>query len=673
MATPDTTTGVPIRSSADLWGILQTQGGLQADTYDRELVETLIQGLSLDIDRPIADQLGSVSTTRFMVALFAALQPWDRMMGDVLDLFGRHGVKTSNGEVLIEFEFGPNESLTFDADQFKQARAAAQKLGAAIQDVETGDLALFELARAMAAQLAASHGLAYDTKGFFRQTVARIGGVEQHDNRPPDSQDARFWLGFLPQGEDRVHERWPFDEPPPFPAWAANDPLGPVVQPVETAISILSARVAGYASWQEIGETRRRETPDPAVNTDQRAALTAWTLNRVLAAQHDRLALSLLHRLWLLHDLAPSNAVARAALAAAVAKDVALALRPIVGSSPQQALEELLALPLWQYRHQLYSVWLVTAVEGALPDRARMTLQPVDGRLRFAFSATLVATIATDGPTFSLVAEHKTEAPEEVTLLGKSRVSAIQPDYVIRNDDAGTVAYVLEAKQYRKGKKGEFARAVHDYAAVHAHALVALANYGTMPAGMTEAIDTATRAAGTRGDGKLSDRCLAIGDVKPEGAGLPLLRAHLSAIFAPSVAVVMDGTASMLHVVPVDELPPLWALLNGWHGPLALAFSSHEALLLVPPARDRDLRTVLREHAHEAPLSVEQAASQFEKPRILVTDQGGWQESRAMHGLFSAVIVLRDAEGRFDLIISADSPKEIEPFFRAQCETAARG
>ncbi|HEY1396426.1 hypothetical protein [Roseateles sp.] len=671
MSTQSATSASPIRSSADLWTTLQNEGGLQPDTYDKLLVDSVISDLKLDTSRPIASQLDTVSTTRFVLALFAALQPWDRMMADVLNLFARQGVQASNGEVLIEFEFDSEHSLAFDAEQFKRARMARQRLGASIQDIHTSDTALFKLGRMMAARLASSHGLDYDMDSHFRQSIARVGGVEQHEGHPPDSPDARHWLGFLPHSEERVHERWPFEEAPPFPAWDPDDPLQPIVQPIESAIAILSARVSSYSSWRELVDVRRREESDPTVNTNHRLSLTAWSLTRVLAAQHDRMTPFLLHRLWQLHDLAPKELAARAALASVLAGDIAQFMNPVIGPSPQQALEELLALPLWQYRHQLYSIWLVTVVDGALPGQARMTLQPVDGRLRFSFCETLVAKIETDGPSFSLMAECKTAAPDDVTLLGKSRVSSVQPDYVIKNDRSGEVVYVLEAKQYRNGKKGEFARAVHDYAAVHVRAFVALANYGTMPAGMSQAIKTAAEKASTDDVGALLDRCVALGDVKPEGAGLVALKVHLATIFPAAIAVVLDGTSSMLNVLPSEDSPPLWTLLNGWHGPLMLTFSGTDDPVLIPPDRDRDLCSVLRAHAREAPLGVEKAALGFDGPRILITDSAGWQESRIMHAFFSAVIVLRDDRGRFDLTVSTGSPGDVvDRLVRALRDTA---
>lgn len=121
----------PVRSTVDLWNALQRQGGLLADTYDAELVHALRNGLGLDENIPLEEQLEAVSPTQFIVALLSALQSWSSMVSDVLEMFERHEVRSSNGEVLVEFDFTAEglEKLSFDAGHFKKAIETFQERG----------------------------------------------------------------------------------------------------------------------------------------------------------------------------------------------------------------------------------------------------------------------------------------------------------------------------------------------------------------------------------------------------------------------------------------------------------------------------------------------------------------------------------------------------------------
>jgi hypothetical protein len=158
-----------------------------------------------------------------------------------------------------------------------------------------------------------------------------------------------------------------------------------------------------------------------------------------------------------------------------------LATVPPAPPAPQrvQHLLDVLDLPIWQRRHELYSVWIATLAKRAA-DRARLEWRwrPQEGVLSFAFSGSLVAELDCGGQTAYLWAELRRKG------AGQSRKGRrnVQPDYTLLlgpDRHISPAGMVLECKQYRRPSASNFTAALEDYAAAHEFAPVALVNYGT--------------------------------------------------------------------------------------------------------------------------------------------------------------------------------------------------
>lgn len=143
------------------------------------------------------------------------------------------------------------------------------------------------------------------------------------------------------------------------------------------------------------------------------------------------------------------------------------------------ALTEVLSLPAWERRHELYAAWALTLIVDAVGLK-RCELHPAaDGKLSFSFRGSHVATIATPAHGPVLVwAELRSPA---INPIGRGRTRAIQPDYTLLTAPVTAPASalaVVECKQYRRASPGKFAAALQDYAAARPTAQVMLVNYG---------------------------------------------------------------------------------------------------------------------------------------------------------------------------------------------------
>ena len=149
----------------------------------------------------------------------------------------------------------------------------------------------------------------------------------------------------------------------------------------------------------------------------------------------------------------------------------------------EQTVEDLLDvlnLPVWRYRHELYSVWvgtrMLSVVEQVVPD---MHYHPVAEVLSFEFGGSRLASFTWNNKQFDVWAELRS------ALVGSSskRKRGIQPDFrVLQVDISQSVnkqtVYVLECKHYLRGNTSNFTSAAADYARSCPNSVVHVVNHG---------------------------------------------------------------------------------------------------------------------------------------------------------------------------------------------------
>lgn len=156
----------------------------------------------------------------------------------------------------------------------------------------------------------------------------------------------------------------------------------------------------------------------------------------------------------------------------------ALPAGPDETESLQTQVQDVLNLPIWQKRHELFSVWIASQITQAM-EPFGVTFHPDGDKLSFPFRKTHVATFGTKpGHRLELWSELRRPAVDPVGRKGK-----IQPDYMLLEEGCdgeanGRSILVVECKQYKRSSTGNFSRALGDYAKANSSAHVVLLNYG---------------------------------------------------------------------------------------------------------------------------------------------------------------------------------------------------
>lgn len=623
----------PVREAILLWRLLNKKGRLSPKTHDEKFVRELRSNLKISPSITINQHLRSArtSTTEFMLAVLSALQPLGRMLSDIYALFEKHGIKRSDGNIHIEFDFGAaHKMLKFNANHFRRAFEAHADI---METVQTHLFSYQDL-------LAISHGI-------NRQLNSAIGELPDA-HRPENTTEPFFSWRHGDNAQRMVSGRWwPYVSTPPLPTWDVSDPLRGALNPFVTAILSLCEIASRYPNWEEMWAATVATKRLSDVGDHLRALVSSW--DRTLQGYYfsDNLVERFLLLIWDVHDLAPTERSARATLARQIENVVGDHSTPTKSQIPAKALQHFLDLPVWKHRSKIYSIWLVTIVARTFAHPGSFELCGINGNLVFAFTETLLARIRWNRIEMHLVGELRTPAGG-VRLTGKGRIDNIQPDYVLRRAEITTgsaAMYVLEAKQYDKASLQNFARALRDYAAVHTDALVGLANYGSVTANIDK---TVAALAAKMHDKDLVTRCAAFGNVEPSfPRSVDALCDHMrSAIPEPepdapvlSATLLVDVSQSMLTVLPpLEERADLWSNLQLTR--MSVVFAADGFNFDAEGISGNEVGMLARTHLQHSAFAMAQIEPSRLEGTIFLTDESGFEETSPYHTKLAAIIVL---------------------------------
>jgi hypothetical protein len=458
-----------IRSSWECWRQLERAGGLDSKRYDAELVEEISGSLDLDPGKSLRNQLRqkNVSVEDFLSAFFAAVRPYAGMMRDLFVFFERaQAVRSSTGTLQIAFDFGRTiENLEFDLRSFRLWQQVFS-----ITTIDSDE----------------AHYWNHDYLLRLCQTLETAQNATSGIVKGLSDRQALEWLGLYES--ERIWPAWSLP-PPDVGGGDFSDTLAICWQAWARIVS--ASRSIGIA--RDDLESYQWESP----TGETRGWRDAWLLK-------------------LLDGVDWCGRVVRAAYQMAERPEVwetsrseldrllsEVPRRPQPREARVETFQELLSLPLWKRRHDLYGAWVGSQIVSALGEGVEIL--SCGGTLRYAFSGTHLASLRrASGLTMHLWSELRSPLSHP---RGKGRKASIQPDYSLQLEPITypeSSRLVVECKQYLRAASRSFADALTDYSRGRRGAKIVLVNYGPVSDHILNYLSSDVR-----------DRSYFIGDFRP--------------------------------------------------------------------------------------------------------------------------------------------------------------
>ncbi len=450
------------RDSLTAWQELSAKGGMELEGRDADLAAKLRTQLCPSA-ATLEEALQRTSTDDLIRALLDIVHPFADMFRAILDFFKAAGAKQGREQWRITID---EEHLGLK--DFESFLKSWHLIDAEI-DVPAIDFSgAWELLRA--------------SRGLSGLDDSLLTFINDEEAAPTAVADVDDWLRAYARGEYLSFPRslHPDRVPPELVdaagiAWAAN----------ETIRSVWGNREAMMADYRR-----------PGFRTGDEEGLSPQTI-----AQNET-------DFWLGTSVALLGRAQRLSASdlASLGKKLAAAYAPYVRRrigfrADVESLERILSLPIWQRRHELYAIWIVTEMVNALGGH-EIELHHENGQIVFAFRETTVATICSTAPEKRIVAEKRVPIDQPI---GEGRTGNVQPDYGIWSGrgQEEVCGLIVEVKHYKKAARSRFREVLVDYARAHPGGIILLVNHG--PVGdMTEDIDEATK-----------ERCTLLGGLTP--------------------------------------------------------------------------------------------------------------------------------------------------------------
>lgn len=443
-----------ITNAADLWIAMNKKAGLQTSFYDKALVngdessDGLYQALNIEKKLTFAEDLryNKVTIEEFIIALFKVLQPYGEMMNDLCVFFEKYKIQKEDKTLQIEYDFETEDNLNFNLENFREISAKLHVLESSILNV--------------------NHHFIWDLNGILTDGL---------HGKKSKNQIIQNWI--FEYRENKCLEKLTLSLPK-----TSNDKLD---NQLELCMKIWESFIAACLTINTDYREVLIHVCMTADSKDQQSVyFNSWTDKSICSGLRDYWPEFFLNAVFCkieqLNDL--SDGEKKMAI-----EDFSDKLNNFLDSIPiitnaenrfVNQLVDLLNLPIWDKRHELYSVWVLTIIERAF-DGYPLKVHHTDGVLKIPFKPKKLLTAYTIEGEVIVISEARTKVEN---LNSGKRKNYVQPDYVIFKceEKSDRALAVIEVKQYKVPGKANFEAAIKDYSIAFQHADVFLVNYGKM-------------------------------------------------------------------------------------------------------------------------------------------------------------------------------------------------
>lgn len=369
------------------------------------------------VARDLANVLRSTPLDEFLCAFFQVQQPYLLMFHRILQYFEKAGAKEGRDDWRLSLPDGTD----LDLDHFKTQLARCTLVKGSLHVPALDVTSAWEILRLL-----------------------------------PDAKwSVKDWIGnaALPLDRDALRQQLPRE-------------LHPVADLICGMASIIKETGQSRDDLLAALDRRRHRYPEDD-------ALNIWS---IVHSETDGYLSQAIQRLDVARNLPPEgleNIERRFAEIAA-----RFPSKPLHFEVSIEEIEDILRLPIWQKRSELYAVWVGTEIIGCL-DKHLVRLFHNNGKLPFEFKETLLAAVLTSRPPMELFSERRTRITAGPLYL--THTQGVQPDFGIwtaREKSAASCVMAVECKHYKKNGAGKFSAVLSDYAHALPQATVCLVSHG---------------------------------------------------------------------------------------------------------------------------------------------------------------------------------------------------
>lgn len=440
-----------LTSAADLWKLWCQKNLIRPQDYDEDVVEAVRSGLGVQgqsaAGLPAAMDAAGWKATDLLRAVLPIVTSFSGMLSDLLSMYERIGASNAGGDNLrIMYEFKEGEPIDETLAHFREV---VQRTQTVIEHLEVF---------------------------HFAQDHAWDGPLKAH------GQYLQTGFDVLDLTSNEEARSWPFRSE--IPTRDVSDPRLSVViarhrQVILAALKRLESFGDSMNSAHNSFYTQGSKAWPEADQALYFAGTDFWPISQIGA----------MHALASLVDNLPPDKAETLIRAQSEWLEGFWTQSQVAVDQQIDELTDILSLPQWGQRFDLYSAWLATVMDRALDQR--MVFDVPEGVLAFPFRPTLLARLQTQGGPVELWAEKRFSA---TNLVGHGRTANIQPDYVFVSSTTSTVIGAVEAKQYKSQTSKNPARAAHDYAGNLKSSKVFIVAHGPLRGDSIETVDPADRS-----------------------------------------------------------------------------------------------------------------------------------------------------------------------------------
>ncbi len=410
-----------IQTAIDIWKEIKVNRNFDEKYYDIQEADYIKKTLKLPKDKTIYMGLKSstVSLEKFVKVFFEANQSYSSMMNDLLSMFQDIGVKHSDHQLEISFDFDKGNPYTIDLNTFK---SQVEKWKSIEKEILIPDHPSIENFNAFSTEL-----LKLNFPGHIDYEIVDF---------------SNFDVFFNP---------------------TKNVVMNDLLKKYKDLLLEVVKEVKKYGTDKKTLGNKYLENEYAALGLDNWPWLVSNQLKQLSEAFD-----------WLM----PKHQERCLTTLQDFLKEINFQKQTI--QKRIKVLEDYLDLPFWKKRYELYSIWIFKIIYDVIKIHNHK-VHIVDGKLTFPFKETHLATLyRQNGQSVFIYCEKKTPLKNP---MGKGRCKNIQPDYsffVEPLSDVNSSILEIECKQYKRPNNDSFARAIIDYSNGRPKSKVFLVNHGDM-------------------------------------------------------------------------------------------------------------------------------------------------------------------------------------------------